>query len=120
MDRQISCTDQLCLVDYCYDSLVLTNLCAIAESNVVTGYTLSSQVGSCGLDSHGMMISLGFLKKMPFLGNGEGVDHLVHNHGKKKLRRLRDVQGICYASQSLDGFLCSPWFECFTLLFVSW
>jgi hypothetical protein len=82
MDRQISRTDQLRIVDCCYDPLVLTNLCAIAKSNVVTGYTLASQVGSRGSDSRGMMISHGFVKKMRFLGDGEDVDHLVHNHGK--------------------------------------
>jgi hypothetical protein len=43
MDGQISRTPhQLRLVDCCYDLLVLTNLCAIAKSNVDTGYTLSS------------------------------------------------------------------------------
>jgi hypothetical protein len=67
MDRQIACTDQLCLVDCCYDPLVLTNLCAFANSNVVTGYTLSSQVGSQGLDSRGMMISLGLSRRCSFL-----------------------------------------------------
>jgi hypothetical protein len=82
MDRQISRTDQLRLVDCCYDPLVLTDLCAVAKSNVVTGYTLSSLVGSRGLDSRGMMISHGFVKKMKFRGDGEDVDHLVHNHGK--------------------------------------
>jgi hypothetical protein len=81
MDRQISCTNQL-LVDCCYDSLVLTNLCAIAKSKIITAYALSSQVGSRCLDSCGMMISHGFLKKMQFLGNGEEVSHLVHNHGE--------------------------------------
>jgi hypothetical protein len=70
-------------VGCCYDPLVLTNLCAIAKSNIVTGYTLSSQVGSRGSDSRSMMIlSHGFAKKMRFLGNGKDVDHLVHNHGK--------------------------------------
>ena len=82
MDRQISRTDQLRLVDCCYDPLVLSTLCDIAKSNVVTGYVLSSQVGSHGSDSHGMMISHGFVKKMQYLGDGEDVDHLVHNHGK--------------------------------------
>jgi hypothetical protein len=82
MDRQISRTDQLRLVDCCYDPLVLTDLCAVAKSNVVTGYTLSSLVGSRGLDTRGMMISHGFVKKMKFRGDGEDVDHLVHNHGK--------------------------------------
>jgi hypothetical protein len=82
MDRQLSRTTQLRLVDCCYDPLVLTNLCAVAKSNVVTGYTLSSQVGSRGSDSRGIMISHGFVKKMKFLGDGEDVDHLVHNHGK--------------------------------------
>jgi hypothetical protein len=80
--RHISRTRQLCLVDCCYIPLVLTNLRAIAKSNVVTGYTLSSQVASRGLDSRRMMISHGFVKKMRFLGDGEDVDHLVHNHGK--------------------------------------
>jgi hypothetical protein len=83
MDRQIPRTDQLRLVDCCYDPLVLTNLCAVAKYNVVTGYTLSSQVGSRGSDSRGMMISHGVVKKMKFLGDGEDVDHLVHNHGKR-------------------------------------
>jgi hypothetical protein len=55
----------------------------IAKSHVVTGFTLSSQVGSRGSDSWGMMISHGFVKKMQFLGNGEDVDPFVHNHGKK-------------------------------------
>jgi hypothetical protein len=68
MDRKIACTNQLCLVDCCCGPLVLTNLCAIAKSNVVTGYILSSQVGSRGSDSLGMMISHGFVKKMRFLG----------------------------------------------------
>jgi hypothetical protein len=65
-------------VDCFYDPLVLVaNLCAIAKSNVVTGYTLSTQVGSRGLDSRGMMISHGD----EFLGDGEDMDHFVHNHG---------------------------------------
>jgi hypothetical protein len=64
MDRQIARTDQLCLVDCCYDPLVLTNLCALARPNVVTGYTLSSQVGSRGSD---MMISLGLSRRCSFL-----------------------------------------------------
>jgi hypothetical protein len=42
MDRQITRTDQLRLVDCCYDSLAMTNLSAIAKSNVVTDYTLLS------------------------------------------------------------------------------
>jgi hypothetical protein len=42
MDRQSSCTDQLYLIDCCYDPIVLTNLCASTKSNVVTGYVLSS------------------------------------------------------------------------------
>ncbi len=82
MDRLIARTNQLCLVDCCYDLLVITNLCAFAKSIVVTGYILSSQVSCHGLDSRGMMISHGFVKKMKFRGDGEDVDHLVHNHGK--------------------------------------
>jgi hypothetical protein len=82
MDRQITRSDQLRLVDCCYDSLVITNLSALAKSNVVTGYTLSSQIGSRGSDSRGIMLSHGFVKSMRFLGEGEDVDHFVHNHGK--------------------------------------
>jgi hypothetical protein len=82
MDRQITRTDQLRLVDSCYNSFVMTNLSATAKSNVVTGYTLSSQIGSRGSDSRGIMISHGFVKVMRFLGEGEDVDHFVHNHGK--------------------------------------
>jgi hypothetical protein len=82
MDRQISRTDQLRLVDCCYDPRVLSNLSAIAKSNVVTGYTLASQLGSRGSDSRGMMISHGFVKKMQYLGDGEDVDHFFQNHGK--------------------------------------
>jgi hypothetical protein len=82
MDRQITRTDQLRLVDCCYNSHVMTNLSAMAKSNAVTGYTLSSQIGSCGSDSCEIMISHGFVKVMRFLGEGEDVDHFVHNHGK--------------------------------------
>jgi hypothetical protein len=84
MEQQIARNNnQLPLVDCWNDPLVLINLCAIAKSNVVTGYGLpSSQVSSRGWDSRGMMISHGFVKKMKFLGNGEDVDHLVHNHCK--------------------------------------
>jgi hypothetical protein len=48
----------------------------------VTGYALSSQVGSRGLDSRGKMILDGLVKKMRFLGDGEDLYHFVHNHGK--------------------------------------
>jgi hypothetical protein len=82
MDRQISRTNQLRLVDCCYDSHVMTNLSAMTKANAVTGYTLSSQIGSRGSDSCGIMISHGFVKAMRFLGEGEDVDHFVHNHGK--------------------------------------
>jgi hypothetical protein len=82
MDRQITPTNHLRLVDCFYDSHVMTNLSAMATSNVVTGYTLSSQIGSRGSDSRGIMISHGFVKAMRFLGEGEDVDHFVHNHGK--------------------------------------
>jgi hypothetical protein len=120
MDRQISHTNQLRLVDCCYDPLVLTNLYAVAKSNVVTGYTLSSQVGSRGSGSRGMIISHGFVKKMEFLSDGEDVDHLVHNHNNKKSCWSRDLQGICNSLQSLDGLFRPPWFECSTSLFMSW
>jgi hypothetical protein len=82
MDRQITRTDQLRLVDCCYNSHVMTNLSAMAKSNVVTDYTFSSQIGSRGSDSHGIMISHGFVKVMRFLGEGEDVNQFVHNHGK--------------------------------------
>jgi hypothetical protein len=82
MDCQITRTDQLRLVDCCYDSHVMTNLSAMAKANVVTGYTLLSQIGSRGSDSRGIMISHDFVKAMRFLGEGEDVHHYVHNHGK--------------------------------------
>jgi hypothetical protein len=103
MHRQISSTDQLRLVDCCYGPLILTNLCAVAKSNVVTGYTLSSQVGSWGLDSRIMMISHGFVKKMKFLSDGEDVDHLVHNHGKTN--RFGRVTYKAFATH------CNPWVD---------
>jgi hypothetical protein len=64
MDRQITRTYQLRLVDCCYDSHVMTNRSTMATLNVVTGYTLLSQIGSRGSDSRGIMISLGFVKAM--------------------------------------------------------
>jgi hypothetical protein len=82
MDCQITRTNQLCLVDCCYDSHVITIISAMAKSNVVTGYTLSSQIGSRGSDSRGIMISHCFVKAIRFLGEGKDVDHFVHNHGK--------------------------------------
>jgi hypothetical protein len=46
---------------------------------------LSLLAGYHGSDSHGMMISHGFAKKMRFLGHGEDVDHLFHKHGMTQL-----------------------------------
>jgi hypothetical protein len=82
MGRQITGSDQLRLLDCCYNSHVMTKFSAMAKSNVVTGYTHLSQIGSRGSDSRGIMISHGFVKAMRFLGEDEDVDHFVHNYGK--------------------------------------
>jgi hypothetical protein len=103
MDRLIARTNQLCLVDCCYDLLVITNLCAFAKSIVVTGYILSSQVSCHGLDSRGMMISHGFVKKMRFLGDGKDMDHLVYNHGKTN--RVARLTYKAFATH------CNPWMD---------
>jgi hypothetical protein len=103
MDRQITRTNQLRLVDCCYNSHVMTNLSAMAKSNVVTGYTLSSQVGSRGSDSRGIMISHGFVKAMRLLGEGKDDDHFVHNHGKRN--RVGRVMYKAFATHQ------KPWMD---------
>jgi hypothetical protein len=99
MDHQITRTDQLRLVDCCYDSHAMTNLSAMAKLNVVTGYTLSSQIGSRGSDSRGIMISHGFVKAMWLLGEGKDVDHFVSVVSRTKHLLLIKIP---------DGLLGSP------------
>jgi hypothetical protein len=82
LDSQISREQELALVDTCYDPSLLAGLVSVVKSNVVCGYTHSAQVGTRGSDSGSMMFHHGFLREMEFLGDGDDVDHFIHNHGK--------------------------------------
>lgn len=82
LDSFITRAQELCLVDICYDLFRVSTLQFLAKSNVACGYVHSAQVGTRGSDSRALLFHHGFIRKMEFLGDGDDVDHFIHNQGK--------------------------------------
>ena len=103
LDSQITRSDELLLVDICYDPTIVSTLAFISKSNVVSGYVHSAQVGTRGSDSRGMMFHHGFVRKMEFLGDGEDVDHFIHNQGKTNRVGRREYKAFaCHMNPRMD------------------
>ena len=115
LDSQISCSEELLLVDICYNPLVAPTLAFLPKSNVVCGYTHSAQVGTRGLDSRGMLFNHAFIKKMHFLGDGRRSFHSQSQEVQSCWSQ--GIQGLCYSQESSDGYLCPPWNESSTPLY---
>ena len=103
LDSEISRSDELLLVDICYDPTTVSTLAFITKSNVVSGYVHSAQVGTRGSDSRGMMFHHGFVRKMEYLGDGEDVDHFIHNQGKTNRVGRRIYKAFaCHMNPRMD------------------
>jgi hypothetical protein len=103
LDSQISRSEELLLVDICYDPTTVSTLACLTKSNVVSGYVHSVQVGTRGSDSRGMMFNHGFVRKMEYLGDGDDVDHFIHNQGKTNRVGRREYKAFaCHMNPRMD------------------
>jgi hypothetical protein len=73
LSTQIPRSQELALVEACYDPNVLPHLSALVKSNVVTHR---------GQEGCALMMHHGFISQMEYLGDGETVDNFIHNYGK--------------------------------------
>jgi hypothetical protein len=82
IESRIPRSQELQLIDTCYDLLQLPRMKLLARSNLASAFAHAGQAGTRGSDSRSLNFNHGFLKEMEFLGDGEDVDHFVHNEGK--------------------------------------
>ncbi len=95
LSTQIPRSQELALVEACYDPTVLPHLSALAKSNVVTGYAHSGQVGHRGQEGRALMMHHGFISQMEYLGDGETVDNFIHNYGKTNRVGRLETKSFC-------------------------
>jgi hypothetical protein len=95
LSTQISHSQELALVEACYDPTVLPHLSTLAKSNVVTGYAHSGQVGHRGQEGHTLMMHHGFISQMEYRGDGESVDNFIHHYGKTNQVGRLEMKSFC-------------------------
>jgi hypothetical protein len=95
LSTQIPRSQELTLVEACYDPNVLPHLSALAKSNVVTRYAHSGQVGHRGQEGCALMMHHGFISQMEYLGDGETVDNFIHNYGKTNRAGRLETKFFC-------------------------